>query len=81
MNLKKLQLEYLVSLKNIDLFEYKYNSHSIRNELKENKEKNDMFDKGWMIVSYVDDEIEDIITDSSKEYILKLWNKFEEDLS
>ncbi len=40
-----------------------------------------MFDKGWMIVSYVDDEIEDIITDSSKEYILKLWNKLKEDLS
>lgn len=82
MNLKKLQLEYLISLKNIDLFEYKYDSHSIRNELKENKEKNDMFDKGWMIVSYVDNEIEDVIFNSLKEYILNLWDKFKkEDLS
>lgn len=81
MNLKKLQLEYLVSLKNIDLFEYKYDSHSIRNELKENK-NNGIFKKNWMIVSYVDDEIEDVIFDSSKEYILNLWEKFKkEDLN
>lgn len=75
MNLKKLQLEYLVSLKNIDLFEYKYESYSIRNELKENK-NNNIFEKGWMIVSYVDNEIEDVIFNSSKEYILNLWDKF-----
>lgn len=41
-----------------------------------------MFDKEWMIVSYVDNEIEDVIFNSSKEYILNLWDKFKkEDLS